>query len=277
MAPTSRRRRWPRAHRQRRSPQPSDRTGDLYDPATGTLSGTVDFASVQVVEQAVEAARAAFADWGATSLTRRTQVLFAFRELLNQRAGGARRDHHRRARQGPVRRPGRGDPRPRGGRVRVRHPAPAQGGLLGEGSPPASTYTPMRKPLGVVGIISPFNFPAMVPMWFYPIAIASGNTVIVKPSEKDPSPANFVAELWREAGLPDGRVQRRARGPGGGRRAADPPGREGDLVRRLDRRSPSTSTRPGPATASASRPSAGRRTTWWSCPTRTSTSRPTPP
>ncbi len=62
----------------------------------------------------------------------------------------------------------------------------------------------MRKPLGVVGIISPFNFPAMVPMWFFPIAIAAGNTVIVKPSEKDPSAANFVAELWKEAGLPDG-------------------------------------------------------------------------
>ena len=62
----------------------------------------------------------------------------------------------------------------------------------------------IRQPLGVVGIISPFNFPAMVPMWFFPLAIASGNVVIVKPSEKDPSATNFVAKLWKEAGLPDG-------------------------------------------------------------------------
>src|SRR5690349_22013541 len=62
----------------------------------------------------------------------------------------------------------------------------------------------LKQPLGVVGIISPFNFPAMVPMWFFPIAIAAGNTVVVKPSEKDPSAVNWMAALWKEAGLPDG-------------------------------------------------------------------------
>ena len=77
----------------------------------------------------------------------------------------------------------------------------------------------IRQPLGVVAVISPFNFPAMVPCWFFPLAIAAGNTVILKPSEKDPSAANWLGELWAEAGLPGGRVQRRARRQGRGRPA----------------------------------------------------------
>ncbi len=91
----------------------------------------------------------------------------------------------------------------------------------------------IRQPLGPVGIISPFNFPAMVPMWFFPIAIAAGNTVVLKPSEKDPSAALWLAELWAEAGLPAGRVQRAAGRQDRGRRAADQPEDQVDQLRRL--------------------------------------------
>ena len=118
------------------------------------------------------------------------KVLFAFRQLLDERQGGDRRADHRGARQGPQRRARRGDPRARGGRVRLRHPAPAQGRLQRERLDRTSTSTRSGRPLGVVAVISPFNFPAMVPMWFIPIAIACGNAVVLKPSEKDPSAAH---------------------------------------------------------------------------------------
>ena len=114
-------------------------------------------------------------------------------------------------------------------------------------SRPASTSYSIRQPLGVVAVISPFNFPAMVPMWFFPIAIACGNAVVLKPSEKDPSAVDWLAELWAEAGLPDGRLQRRARRQGGGRRAAGrtPTSRRSRSSARP--RSRGTSTRPAPA------------------------------
>jgi malonate-semialdehyde dehydrogenase (acetylating)/methylmalonate-semialdehyde dehydrogenase len=180
-----------------------ERTGDIYDPATGQVSGRVDFASVRIVDEAVAAAKAAFADWGRTSLTRRTQVLFAFRELLNSRkaelAALITEEH------GKVLSDALGEVT-RGLEVvefACGMPHLLKGGYSSGVSTSIDVYS-LRQPLGVVGIISPFNFPAMVPMWFFPIAIAAGNTVVVKPSEKDPSPVMFVAELWKEAGLPDG-------------------------------------------------------------------------
>ncbi len=180
-----------------------ERSGDIYDPATGKVSGTVDFASIRIMDEAVAAAKAAFAGWGTTSLTRRTQVMFTFRELLNERkedlAAIITEEH------GKVLSDALGEVT-RGLEVvefacGIAHLL--KGGYSSGVSSSVDVYS-MRKPLGVVGIISPFNFPAMVPMWFFPIAIAAGNTVIVKPSEKDPSSANFIAELWKEAGLPDG-------------------------------------------------------------------------
>jgi malonate-semialdehyde dehydrogenase (acetylating)/methylmalonate-semialdehyde dehydrogenase len=180
-----------------------ERTGDIYDPATGQVAGTVDFASVRIMDEAVAAAKAAFADWGRTSLTKRTQVLFAFRQLLNERkeeiAAIITEEH------GKVLSDALGEVT-RGLEVvefACGIPHLLKGGYSSGVSTSVDVYS-IRQPLGVVGIISPFNFPAMVPMWFFPIAIAAGNAVIVKPSEKDPSASMLVAELWKEAGLPDG-------------------------------------------------------------------------
>ena len=129
----------------------------------------------------------------------------------------------------------------------------------------------VRQPLGVVGIISPFNFPAMVPMWFYPIAIAAGNTVVVKPSEKDPTASLWIAELWREAGLPDGVYNVL----NGDKVAVDGllthPDVAVDLLRRVHPDRPLRLRDRRPRTASGCRRSAGRRTTCWCCPTPTST------
>jgi len=177
--------------------------GEIFDPATGQLSGTVDFASKEVVDQAVEAAAKAFIEWRKTSLAKRSQVLFAFRELLNAKkeelAAIITAEH------GKVLSDALGEVT-RGLEV-VEFACGIPHLLKGAYSESVSTgidsYS-IRQPLGVAAIISPFNFPAMVPMWFFPIAIGSGNTVVIKPSEKDPSSTNFVAALWKEAGLPDG-------------------------------------------------------------------------
>ncbi len=181
----------------------AERAGDVYDPATGQITGRVDFATVEVMDEAVAAARAAFDVWGRTSLTKRSQVLFAFRELLNERkdelAAIITAEH------GKVLSDALGEVT-RGLEVvefACGIPHLLKGGYSEGVSTGVDVYS-IRQPLGVVGIISPFNFPAMVPMWFFPVAIAAGNTVILKPSEKDPSSANFVAGLWAEAGLPAG-------------------------------------------------------------------------
>ena len=180
-----------------------ERTGEIFDPATGQVSGTVDFASTRIVDDAVAAASAAFQAWGRTSLTRRTQVLFAFRELLNARkaelAAIITEEH------GKVLADALGEVT-RGLEVvefACGIPHLLKGGYSSSVSTGVDVYS-IRQPLGVVGVISPFNFPAMVPMWFCPIAIAAGNAVVLKPSEKDPSAANLMAALWQEAGLPDG-------------------------------------------------------------------------
>jgi malonate-semialdehyde dehydrogenase (acetylating)/methylmalonate-semialdehyde dehydrogenase len=179
------------------------RRGDIYDPATGKVSGQVDFATITEVDSAVSAAVTAFAEWRNTSLAKRSQVLFAFRELLNNRkdelASIIVSEH------GKVHSDALGEIA-RGLEV-VEYacgiPQLLKGGFTEQASTGIDVYS-IRQPLGPVAIISPFNFPAMVPMWFFPIAIAAGNTVVVKPSEKDPSAANFLAELWAEAGLPAG-------------------------------------------------------------------------
>ena len=133
----------------------------------------------------------------------------------------------------------------------------------------------LRQPLGVCAGITPFNFPAMVPMWMFPVAIACGNTFVLKPSERDPIAAMRLAELLKEAGLPDGVFNV----VHGDKQAVDAllthPDVRGRLVRRLDADRAATSTRPAPRTASACRRSAARRTTRSSCRTPTSTSRPT--
>jgi malonate-semialdehyde dehydrogenase (acetylating)/methylmalonate-semialdehyde dehydrogenase len=181
----------------------SERQGDVFDPALGVVSGRVDFASVAEVDAAVGAAKEAFETWRHSSLAKRSQVLFAFRELLNDRkeevAAAITAEH------GKVLSDALGEVT-RGLEVvefACGIPHLLKGGFSENVSTNVDVYS-IRQPLGVVGIISPFNFPSMVPMWFFPIAIACGNTVVVKPSEKDPSAVNLVADLLAEAGLPDG-------------------------------------------------------------------------
>lgn len=183
--------------------QKPERTGDIYNPATGKVTKTVAFGSAATVDTAVAAATTAFAQWRHSSLTKRTQVLFAFRELVQQnkeKIAALITDEH-----GKVLSDAAGEVT-RGLEVvefACGIPHLLKGGFSEEVSTGVDVYS-IRQALGPVAIISPFNFPAMVPMWFFPVAIACGNTVVVKPSEKDPSAAMFMAQLWKEAGLPDG-------------------------------------------------------------------------
>ena len=181
----------------------STRTSPVYNPADGTVSREVRLASVADVNDAVATARAAFPGWSGASLAKRQAVLFTFRELLNARKedlAAILTNEHGKVTSDALGEIARG--------LEVVEWATAIPHLMkGEYSENVSTgvdvYS-LHQPLGVVGIISPFNFPAMVPLWFFPIAIAAGNTVILKPSEKDPSAAMWMAALLKEAGLPDG-------------------------------------------------------------------------
>ena len=180
-----------------------DRTAPVTNPATGKVTGQVVLASVAESNAAVAAAKAAFPAWRDTSLARRTQILFAFRELLNTRKGELAAiitSEH-----GKVLDDALGEVT-RGQEV-VEFACGIPHLLKGSFTANASTNVDVhsvRQALGPVAIISPFNFPAMVPMWFFPLAIAAGNTVVIKPSEKDPTAVTWMAELWKEAGLPDG-------------------------------------------------------------------------
>ena len=181
----------------------SGRFGEVTDPATGAVSARVPFACESEVNDAVMAAAAAFPGWRDTSLAKRTQILFRFRELLNARSGELAALIT--AEHGKVASDAAGEVA-RGQEV-VEFACGLPHLLKGSATENASTGVDVhsvRQPLGVVGVISPFNFPAMVPMWFFPIAIAAGNTVVLKPSEKVPSASLWIAQLWREAGLPDG-------------------------------------------------------------------------
>jgi len=181
----------------------STRTSPVYNPAEGTVSREVRLASTADVDAAVAVARAAFPGWSGASLAKRQAVLFTFRELLNARKedlAAILTNEHGKVTSDALGEIARG--------LEVVEWATAIPHLMkGEYSENVSTgvdvYS-LHQPLGVVGIISPFNFPAMVPLWFFPIAIAAGNTVILKPSEKDPSAAMWMAALLKEAGLPDG-------------------------------------------------------------------------
>ena len=181
----------------------SKRTAPVYDPALGIISKEVALASAADLDNAVAVANAAFPAWRDLSVAKRQSVMFRFRELLEAKkselAAIITAEH------GKVLSDAMGEIQ-RGQEV-VEFACGLGHLMKGEYSENASTdvdvYS-LKQPLGVVGIISPFNFPAMVPMWFFPVALAAGNCVILKPSEKDPSAANWVAELLTEAGLPDG-------------------------------------------------------------------------
>lgn len=181
----------------------SERFGNVTNPATGNISANVSLATAADVDAVVAAASNAFAGWRETSLAARTRVLFNFRELLNAKADELAEIIT--AEHGKVLSDARGEVA-RGQEV-VEYACGIPNLLRGSFSENVSTQVDVhavRQPLGPVAIISPFNFPAMVPMWFFPIAIAAGNTVVLKPSEKVPSAALWIAKLWKEAGLPDG-------------------------------------------------------------------------
>jgi malonate-semialdehyde dehydrogenase (acetylating)/methylmalonate-semialdehyde dehydrogenase len=184
-------------------PGVSTRTGPVFNPATGEQTGEVALASASDVDTAVVTARRAFESWRFSSLTQRQNIMFAFRELVAARkldfAKLLTAEHGKTIddAMGEVQR----------GLEVVEFACNIAHLLKGDFSEQVSTgvdtYT-MRQPLGVVAGITPFNFPAMVPMWMYPLAIACGNTFVLKPSEKDPSASLLAAELLAEAGLPDG-------------------------------------------------------------------------
>jgi malonate-semialdehyde dehydrogenase (acetylating)/methylmalonate-semialdehyde dehydrogenase len=180
-----------------------ERTAPVFDPALGVETKRVSLASAQDIEAAIGSASKAFPAWRDLSMTKRQQILFRIRELLNERKGELAEiitSEHGKVVSDALGEIARG--------LEVVELATGFPHLLkGEHSENVSTGVDVhsiKAPLGVVGIISPFNFPAMVPLWFLPIAIAAGNTVVLKPSEKDPSAANWLAALFSEAGLPDG-------------------------------------------------------------------------
>jgi malonate-semialdehyde dehydrogenase (acetylating)/methylmalonate-semialdehyde dehydrogenase len=179
------------------------RRGPVYNPATGQQQHEVVLAETADVDAAVSAAKTAFETWQDASLSKRTKILFNFRELVNNRTKQIAEiisDEH-----GKVLSDAAGEVQ-RGLEV-IEFACGIPQMLKGEYSDQASTNVDVfsfREPLGVCAGITPFNFPAMVPMWMHPVAIACGNTFVLKPSERDPSASNYVAELWREAGLPDG-------------------------------------------------------------------------
>ena len=181
----------------------SRRRGPVWNPATGEQQAEVVLAGADDVNEAVRTAATAFERWSQSSLSERTKILFDFRELVHQRTGELAEviaDEHGKVvsdAQGEVQR----------GLDVVEYACGIPSLLKGEYSDQVSTGVDVysfRQPLGVVAGITPFNFPIMVPLWMHPIAIACGNTFVLKPSERDPTASTIVAELWSEAGLPDG-------------------------------------------------------------------------
>ncbi|TDO47117.1 malonate-semialdehyde dehydrogenase (acetylating)/methylmalonate-semialdehyde dehydrogenase [Kribbella sp. VKM Ac-2527] len=181
----------------------SSRRGRVWNPATGEQQAEVVLASAADVDTAVQAAKRAFDSWSQSSLSQRTKVLFAFRELVNARVRELAEivsDEH-----GKVVSDAAGEVQ-RGLEVvefACGIPQLLKGDYSDQVSRGVDAFS-FREPIGVCAGITPFNFPVMVPMWMHPVAIACGNSFVLKPSERDPSAAVLIAELWAEAGLPDG-------------------------------------------------------------------------
>jgi malonate-semialdehyde dehydrogenase (acetylating) / methylmalonate-semialdehyde dehydrogenase len=184
-------------------PGESGRNGPVFNPATGEQTDEVDFASVAEVDRAVEAAGEAFPSWRATSLSKRSDVLFRIHDFID--------DHRRDIAAVITRQHGKVLSDALGEVARGLEnlefacgiPHLMKGGFTEQASAGVDVYS-IRQPLGVVAGITPFNFPAMVPMWMFAAAIACGNTFVLKPSEKDPGASLMIAHLLSEAGLPDG-------------------------------------------------------------------------
>ena len=181
----------------------STRAQDVFNPATGAVTGRVSLANVNDVHQAVASAQAAFPAWADTPPLRRARVMFKFLELLNQHRDTLA--HMITAEHGKVFTDAQGEVT-RGIDIvefACGIPQLLKGDFTDQVSTGIDNWT-MRQPLGVVAGVTPFNFPVMVPMWMFPVAIACGNTFVLKPSPLDPSPSLFMADLLKQAGLPDG-------------------------------------------------------------------------
>ena len=211
----------------------SGRTGPVYNPATGEQTKEVAFASVEEVDAAVRAAAAAFPAWRATSLSKRTEIFFRIRELVHDRREDIARiltDEH-----GKVLSDAMGEVQ-RGLEViefACGIPTLMKGGFSEQAATGIDVYS-IRQPLGVVAGITPFNFPAMVPMWMWAPALACGNAFVLKPSEKDPSAVSLHGRAAQGGGRAGRRLQRRPGRQGGGRRDPRAPGHRGGELRRLD-------------------------------------------
>ena len=186
-----------------RLPGSSGRTSPVHDPATGQVTSHVALASAAEVDAAVKTAVAGAEEWRSASLSRRAAVLFSFRELLHARSDELSAIIT--AEHGKVLADAAGEVARGLENVEFATGVPQllKGGFSEQASTGVDVYN-MRQSLGVVAGITPFNFPAMVPLWMCANAIACGNAFVLKPSEKDPSASLFIAELWKEAGLPDG-------------------------------------------------------------------------
>jgi malonate-semialdehyde dehydrogenase (acetylating)/methylmalonate-semialdehyde dehydrogenase len=181
----------------------SGRSGVVWNPATGEQQASVDFASVDELDHAVAVAKSAFPAWRATNLSRRAEVMFNMRELVS--ANRKEIASLLTAEHGKVLSDALGEVARGLENIEFACGIPhlMKGGYSEQASTGVDVYS-IRQPLGVVAGITPFNFPAMVPMWMFANALACGNTFVLKPSEKDPSASMFIAELLKQAGLPDG-------------------------------------------------------------------------
>src|SRR5688500_17409843 len=184
-------------------PGNSGRGGPVFNPATGEQAATVDLANVDEVDAAVASAKTAFPAWRATSLSKRAEVLFRVREAVD--ANRKEIASLLTAEHGKVLSDAMGEVARGLENIEFACGIPhlMKGGFSEQAATGVDVYS-IRQPLGVVAGITPFNFPAMVPMWMFANALACGNTFVLKPSEKDPSASMFIAELLAQAGLPAG-------------------------------------------------------------------------
>jgi len=254
-----------------RSAGTSNRAQDVTNPATGAVTGRVHLANAADVDAAVAAAQVAFPAWADTPPIRRARVMFKFLELVNQHKDALA--HAITAEHGKVFTDAQGEVS-RGIDIiefACGIPQLLKGDFTDQVSTGMDNWT-IRQPLGVVAGITPFNFPVIVPMWMFPVAIAAGNTFVLKPSPIDPTPSLMIADLLKQAGLPDGvfNVVQGDMRPWT-RCWCTPTSRPSASSAR--HRLPITSTKPAPTMASVCRPWAAPRTTWSSCPTPTSTRR----
>ncbi|WP_423925606.1 CoA-acylating methylmalonate-semialdehyde dehydrogenase [Candidatus Palauibacter sp.] len=184
-------------------PGASGRTAPVFNPATGRQTGELPLASIEEVDEAVAAAATAFEEWRRVSVARRTKLMFAYRNQVAEHAGEIAK--RLTAEHGKVLADAMGEVAR--GLENIEYACGLAEHLKGTYNEQASTGVDVysvRRPLGVVAGITPFNFPAMVPLWMFPNAIACGNTFVLKPSPRDPGAASFIAELFHEAGFPPG-------------------------------------------------------------------------